>query len=188
MANGFSAILNAPVVALPAFVLVVWMGAGERLAEITLSLVFATAWPLLGLVILSRLGVTSDVYVADRRERVIPFIVAISGYLLGGAALWSIHASTPVLILMLTYAGNTVSFLILSLRWKPSVHACGVTGPASALTFLFGFPGLWFLVLLPPVAWARIRLGAHTWREVYAGALVTVPLTFFQFAAYSKLI
>ncbi len=90
--------------------------------------------------------------------------------------------------LMLCYAGNSAVFLALSQRWKPSVHASGVVGPATVLALATGLPGVLLFCLLVPIAWARHRLGAHTWGEILVGGLLTVPLTALQYLWYVRVL
>ena len=189
LARALSLILFAPVIAAPAFLLLLERlrapDPGGLAAE---CLVFATIWPSVSLYGLYRAGRVPTLFVEERAARVLPFVLAIAGYLVGTAVLLATGAPVPLTSMMLCYAGNTTVFLVLSLRWKPSVHASGAAGPATFLTLATGAPGaLWFLLLVP-AAWARRRLGAHTWGEILVGAGLTVPLTAVQYLAYARIL
>ena len=74
------------------------------------------------------------------------------------------------------YAVASALLAAITLRFRASLHAAGVSLPAVAL--MRGHPWSALLLLLPLVAWARVRAGAHTPSQVAAGAAVggIVPL------------
>jgi len=76
------------------------------------------------------------------------------------------------------YAVASALLAAITLRFRASLHAAGVSLPAIALALMRGPPWSALLLLLPVVAWARIRAGAHTPSQVAAGAAVggLVPL------------
>jgi membrane-associated phospholipid phosphatase len=85
---------------------------------------------------------------------------------------------------MLCYAGNTLVMMLITRRWKISVHASGIAGPTTVLTESLGLWASVFFALLLPVGWARIRLKAHTPTQVLFGALVTIAATWLQLKIY----
>jgi len=149
-----------------------------------ISLTFGTFVPLVMMYLLSKRGLISDFYVSEKEERAKPFAGAISSYLVGSLALLLLRAPTIITALMLSYAGNTLVMMLITLRWKISIHASGITGPATALIYGLGTWASIFFVLLVPVGWARIRLKAHTPTQMLAGALVTIAATWVQLRIY----
>jgi membrane-associated phospholipid phosphatase len=147
-------------------------------------LTFGTLVPLAIIYILSKRGLISDLNVSERSERTIPFAGAILSYTVGGIALWLLRAPPTVTALMLCYAGNTVLMLLITFRWKISVHASGIAGPVTVLTEVLGAWASIFFALLIPVAWARLTLRAHTPTQILAGALVTILATWLQLRVY----
>jgi membrane-associated phospholipid phosphatase len=89
---------------------------------------------------------------------------------------------------MLCYCGNTVIMMLISLKWKISIHASGIAGPLTALVFSLGVIAVTFLLLVVPVAWARLTLKAHTPMQVIVGALLTILITWVQLGIYSPLL
>lgn len=148
------------------------------------SLIFGTFIPLAMIILLSKRGLISDFYVSEKKERTTPFAGAISSYLAGGLTLWLLRASPIVTALMLCYAGNTIVMMCITRRWKISVHASGIAGPTTVLLEGLGACASIFFALLIPVAWARIRLKAHTPTQILAGALVTIAATWIQLRIY----
>jgi len=106
----------------------------------------------------------------------------------GGLTLWLLKAPPMITALILCYAGNTLVMMTITIRWKISVHASGITGPATVLIEGLGAWGGLFFLLLFPVAWARIRLKAHTPMQILAGALVTIVATWIQLKIYLPLL
>jgi hypothetical protein len=93
-------------------------------------------------------------------------------------------APRTVTALMLCYFGNSFIMMLINWKCKISVHASGITGPATALVYSIGLIALPFMLLVLPVGWARIELKAHTPLHVWTGDLLTIPITWFQFAVY----
>ncbi len=155
---------------------------------ICITLMFGTFVPLASLYYLLRKKMIPDIYVSDRERRVVPFLCALSSYLLGVMALLVVGAPQIITAVMLSYFGNSLVMMMIGLRWKISIHTSGITGPATALTYALGIWWLLFLAVAVPVGWARIKMKAHTTAQVTAGALLTVATTWLQLQIYSGLL
>jgi len=145
---------------------------------------FGTLLPFIMMFELSKRRLISDFYVSEKNERTKPFVGVIASYICGAVALFLMKAPTIVLVLMLCYAGNTVIMMLITLRWKISVHASVIAGSATALVYVTSMWAAPFFLLLIPVGWARVRLGAHTWWQILGGALVTIMSTLVQLIIY----
>ena len=189
MAEAISHIFSAPVVAALTFVvLIVLVKAPNPLILIMISLTFGTAVPLILLYFLSRKGIIPDLYASKRESRAIPFIGAILSYLLGAIFLLAAEAPPIVTAVMLCYLGNSLIMMLVTLKWKISIHTSGITGPATALAYFLGVWALLFFGLVIPVGWARIKLKAHNITQVTAGALLTIVVTWLQLGIYLRLL
>jgi membrane-associated phospholipid phosphatase len=140
-----------------------------------LSAVIAGAFfsliPFLITLYFKRRGLAKSVLLEGREERVRPIALSLFSYAFGTALSWALGYSALVPV-ELGYIGSTVVILLLTLKYKVSVHVSVVTGFASVLT-LFASPAfLLAFLLVPLVAWARLKLGAHTLGQVAAGALI----------------
>ncbi len=149
-----------------------------------ISLAFSTAVPALFLYVFARTGVTSAIDVPERKDRYLPFAMAMGSYSLGSVLLIFAHSPPLVTAFMMCYLVNTAVISLISLRWKISVHATGVAGPAVILSYAMGAVALVFLLLIIPVAWARISLKAHSLAQVAAGFILTPAVTYVQLIAY----
>lgn len=180
---------NPPIVAAPAFLyLILLQKPVNSLTLAVISVMFGALVPM-GIVYgLSKLRIIPDLWASQRETRVIPFTGATCSYLLGSAALMNERSPAIITALMLCYVGNTVIMMLISLRWKISVHASGIAGPVTALVYALGVAALPLLFLVLPVGWARIRLRAHTLTQVAAGALLTILATWIQMRIYLLLV
>ena len=177
-------VFNPTVVAAFTFLLLLcWHNAASP-PLVVVSLTFGTFVPLAIIYLLSKRGLISDFFVSEKKERAKPFAGAILSYLTGSLTLWLLRAPPIVTALMLCYAGNTLLMMLITRRWKISVHASGIAGPTTVLIESLGGWASIFFALLIPVAWARIRLKAHTPTQILAGALVTIAATWVQLKIY----
>ena len=175
---------NPAIVAALAFLILLYPNNITSPSLLGTSLTFGTIVPIVIIYLLSKRGLISDFFVSKKAERTKPFVGAIASYLVGSFVLFSLNAPAIVTALMLCYAGNSLTMLLITQRWKISVHASGIAGPATALTGNLGAWASLFFSLLIPVGWARMRLKAHTPTQILAGALVTILATWVQLRIY----
>jgi membrane-associated phospholipid phosphatase len=133
---------------------------------------------------LLRLKIIKDFYAYDRGTRFIPFLWMTLFYLIGTLSLIFISAPTSVTALMACYFVNGVVLMLVTLKWKISIHASGITSPFTALVYLLGAVTLPLLLVVIPVAWARVELKAHTILQVIVGAILSCVLTWLQMSFY----
>lgn len=184
-----SLVFNPPIVAAPTFLALLLLERPRVLVELlVISVAFGAVVPLIVVIYLSSRGIIPDFYASQRETRYVPFIGAILSYLLGSAMLGLLGAPPIITSMMLCYAGNSLMMMVISLKWKISIHATGITGPATALIYTLGVTALPFLLLVVPVGWARLKLKAHTPTQVVAGALLTILTTLIQLGIYMPLL
>lgn len=190
IASIISLVLNPALVAAVTFLILMWPIPGNQIPLLLLGIcvTFGTIIPLMMMQQLSTRGLISDFFISDKEERLKPFAGAIASYIVGSIALLFVKAPIIVTGLMLCYVGNTVVMMLITLRWKISVHASGIAGPATALVYGLGAWAIVFFILLVPVGWARMRLGAHTSWQILAGSLVTIIATGIQLRIYLSIL
>ncbi|MHA2393811.1 MAG: PAP2 family protein [Promethearchaeota archaeon] len=145
---------------------------------------FGCVFPLTMVVVMLKKGIISDFYATNRDERFIPFMVTISSYIMGTISLLIVEAPAAITALMACYIVNGLILLLITMKWKISIHASGITSPVTALVYLLGTRMLPLFLFFIPVAWARLELEAHTKFQLTAGALISSILTWFQMAFY----
>ena len=170
--------LSAPIIATPVFVALVLLESATILSAI-LSVFFATIVPVIGITGFAR-SEGLDYDIPEKRARARPFEIAILSYLAGFTTLVTIGAPVMLGGLMLAYLINTCAMFLITLVWKISVHAAGVTGPLSFLVFKLGLLWGFLYLLVIPVGLIRIRLRQHTLLQVLAGAVLSAALTWAQ--------
>lgn len=187
VARYISAFGNAPIVATMVFTFLIVL-THSSLFQLGIGIVFATLVPLSLLFYLRRRRIIPDLYASDRDSRAIAFVGVLISYLLGSVALSLTRAMPIVTGLMLCYFVNGFIAMLISLKWKISVHAWGITGPLTSLIFQFGLllSPIWLLVV--PVGWARLEMKAHSLSQILAGALIAIPLTWFQLVVYTAIL
>lgn len=181
LANAITGILNAPLISLYTFAYTIAVLAPPNAMLIfILTAVFATLLPMGIIYYMFKKGQLKDMYASERQARFKPFMGAILCYFLGLIALIAASAPLLVSVLMAGYLVNTILMMLITLRWKISIHASGIAGPATFLVYAFGIQFWWVLLLILPVGWARLKLKAHTLSQVVMGFLLTVALTYLQ--------
>ncbi len=77
-----------------------------------------------------------------------------------------------------------VVFMCINLLWKISLHTAFVTASVTALIILYGPIAAVTVVLVPLIAWSRIKLKHHSLAQVATGALLAaliVVVVFYLF-------
>ncbi len=200
LANAVSYFLNPLVFPPVAFALIEWhFGGGWASVAWTfgVSLAFFCLLPLVYVAGMVRSGRAESLEVRDRSRRLGPLVVSIASYAVGALLLWR-TVQGPALPLIVAFAAlyplNTAVLLLITLRWKISIHMTSLAGfvgvllfvavtvwrdlpagPEAALTAATVAP---LVLLVPLLMWARVRVGAHTLGQVVAGAafgLVVLP-------------
>ncbi|MBC3887995.1 hypothetical protein GH810_06700 [Acetobacterium paludosum] len=112
-------------------------------------------------------------------QRKLAFIFVILGYTLGLISAFIAKAPIQYLMIYISYflSGLILTFVNKILKIKASGHACGVMGPVVVCIYFLGNFSWLFLLLLPIVFWARMKIGRHTLKELLLGAAVSLLCT-----------
>jgi membrane-associated phospholipid phosphatase len=178
LANFVSAVTNPPFVAIPVFLIINYtlLSGGNWLWFSAISIFFVSLLPI----ITSYLWIKRknlEVDMPRRQDRIYPLLLVILSYIIGVLVLYNLGAPQLTTVLMICYLSNTVVVLLFSLFWKISIHAMGIAGPATAIIYLFGWPGLLFSLLVPLVIWSRLYLKRHTPAQLITGTFMGYFLT-----------
>ncbi len=148
--------------------LAVWAG---------ICLVCGAGLPFLFVFWLWRRGHVTDVHVAIRKQRSVPFVAALVSMAIGVAALYVVQAPRELVALGCVYLVVGLVLTLVSLWWKISVHSAVLATCAVALGLL-GYPAAWVGLLgVPLVLWARAYRQRHTVLQGLVPALLGVILT-----------
>jgi len=89
--------------------------------------------------------------------------------------------------LLLCYSINTGVVLLITTKWKISVHTTGLSGPVAALILLLGPVGALFGILYPILIWSRVLLKKHTLAQAIAGGVQGFFLTVLEMYLFINL-
>ena len=145
-----------------------------------ISIFFSTVLSIFTVIYLRVLGKISDLDGRMRKERIIPLVLGVIYYALGFFVLLYLNAKPIVQGLMFCYAINTLAVLIVTFRWKISIHGIGLGGPLVAL-WLHGlqYPIIMISMLIA-LCYSRIFLKLHTPSQVLLGALFAITFSYIQ--------
>ena len=172
---------------------------GAPLSEIgwavSVGVAFCALLPLAYVARLLRARRVRSLEIPERARRRGPLLVSVVAYLGAPAVLWTTAETAAALLAILVglHAGNTALILVVTLRWKISIHTAALGSFISMLMFVAQTPwpelaleatllspgavsGL--LLLLGALMWARVRLGAHTPAQAAGGALFGLVLPY----------
>jgi len=167
-----------------------------------IGLVFFGLFPLLYVGWMRVRGQIRSLEIRDRTKRFGPLLV---GFLSGCAAYAAFLATDFVgreliAAIVACHVLNTVLLAAVTLRWKISIHCTAVAGVVAVLWFAHGHVDgtllstpVWGrlllgggLLLVPLMAWARVRSGAHTRAQVTGGSLFGLLAPYLELLALSQ--
>ncbi|HET8642461.1 MAG TPA: hypothetical protein VFM37_11015 [Pseudonocardiaceae bacterium] len=143
---------------------------------------FAAGIPFANIVRGVRQGRYADHHIPEREHRRGALLVGAASVAIGLALLAAVGAPRELVVLLLAGAVGLAVFATITHWWKISIHTGVAAGTVVVLAAVFGATvfgatvfGAAVLVAAPLVtlvAWARIRLAAHTTAQVIAGGLL----------------
>ena len=145
-----------------------------------------TGIPLAYLKIGIKRGWVSDMEMTRRSDRPRFILISLSSDVLALLILQTLHGPHLLSVIVLTYFCLAITMLTISSFWKISLHMAGVSGFATALLYVFGFPAIWAFLSLPLVAWARLHRRKHTPAQLVAGAIAGALVTILVFGWAGK--
>lgn len=121
---------------------------------------------------LLKTGRVNDFHLPNRRDRAVPFMVAIAGALCAAGLLAYLGAPPVFLAPVLTALTLTMALFFVTLGWQISIHAATTAGLVTFAVLTFGSGAIVLTLLVPLVIWARMYLGRHTLVQSLAGAIL----------------
>ena len=158
------------------------LGAGlpEALGGAAVMFVLVGLVPLAFLSALVRRGDVVSLELRERQKRTVPYLVGATTTALSAAGLFALLAPERHLLAAATAAQafNLLVLMAINLRWKISLHLAAVATTFALLAWTAHAGGAVPPILLaalaalvPLVAWARLRLDAHTTGQIVMGTL-----------------
>ena len=194
IAEKISTITNPPIITIPLFLIICIVlsfenGAFNFTKFIVLemiSLVFASVLPM-AIILFWAKKLNTDKDISNREDRFMPLVIGIVSYFIGVLVSFILNADNFLTLLLLCYAVNTGVVLLITTKWKISVHTTGISGPIAALILLLGPFGAVFGVIYPIVIWSRVLLKKHTLSQAICGGVQGFFLTVIEMYLYMYL-
>lgn len=140
---------------------------------------FTIILPIISAVLLKRFRIIRSLYMQNAEERIWPFIFTLLWYYVGFQLLSKLYLPHSFLLIMLGAVSAIGMALIITLRWKISIHMLGIGGVIGAIIGIshrYQFDHSWLIVGLilfaGIVGFARLKTHSHNYRQVYVGFLI----------------
>lgn len=147
---------------------------------LVLSLVFvgfSVIMPFIYIILAVKFGLLTDIHVALKGQRGVPFKVAIVGSLIILVTYYFMHVPEQLSTMALALVVNGVVFIFLTKYWKVSMHAASFASAVTIAGILIGSNVFWFYLLLIPIFWARMYRKKHTLWQLILAAVISSLLT-----------
>ncbi len=152
----------------------------KNVVIIILSL-FTIVLPIVTAILLKQLRVIDSIYMKSSEERKWPFVFTLVWYYLAFQLLAKLYIPQSFLLLMLGAISAIGLSLIITLRWKVSIHMLGIGGLIGAIIgisqrFQFDHSNLIMVLIIFAglIGYARLKTHSHNYRQVYVGFLLGV--------------
>lgn len=148
---------------------------GNLIPSILIAIIFLYIFPMVGIIYYTKKG-KIDIWVSDRKTRTPFYLIALLGYCIA-AYLFIYLQHHNFFVLSLAYIAVTIALTCSNFITKVSSHSAGLTGPVTAISYIFGMIALPLFLLLPLIFWARLKLNAHSFHQLLAGSLIGIIIT-----------
>ena len=146
-------------------------------------LVFTIILPILTSVLFKLFGLIDSLYMKTAKERRWPFLLTLIWYYMGIQLLTRIYVPQSFLLLMIGAASIVGVALVITSRWKISIHMLGIGGVIGAIIgisqrFQFDHSILLIALILFAglIGYSRLKTNSHNYRQVYAGFIVGIAV------------
>ncbi|MBR2255517.1 MAG: hypothetical protein IJ856_06920 [Candidatus Methanomethylophilaceae archaeon] len=140
-------------------------------------LLFAVILPFIETMYISVKTNNTDGDIVRKEDRAVPLALGVLCYIGGIIALKLIDAPNEIVVMMICYTAVTAFILLVSFRWKISIHACGLAGPGAILSAVFWPWGLLVFVPIPWICACRYYQKKHTPAQLVAGFACGLAIT-----------
>ncbi|MBI3924274.1 MAG: hypothetical protein HY319_01920 [Armatimonadetes bacterium] len=174
-------VLLSPFLITPLFCCALVAAVAESWADFwkwgSICIFFSTAVPCGYIAYNVRRGRITDLHVRLLEQRTGPFLAGIAG--LGLLSLVLLALGGPPLLTRMAVVTffNSMLFAAITRYWKISIHTAVLGCCLGGGRELLGWSTWWFLLLQPPLIWARAQRKRHHVIQGSAGALLAYGMT-----------
>lgn len=174
LAKTISTFTNPPILCIPLFFIICITLSINDLWQFPIleliSIIFASVLPMAIILYWAKKS-GNDRDISNREDRFTPLIVGTVSYFIGFLISVSLGLNDFLSFLLLCYTINTFIVMLITTKWKISIHTTGLGGPACALIILLGPIGALISLLYPVLIWSRVTLKKHTMAQAIAGGV-----------------
>lgn len=186
-AKTISTLTNPPIICIPLFLIISFVLSFENgtfdfvkfISVEAIALVFTSVLPMAIILYWAR-KLNTDEDISNREDRFTPLIVGVVSYFIGFLISFIFNVDNFLTALLLCYSTNTFIVMLITLKWKISIHTTALSGPNAALILLLGPFGAIFGILYPLIIWSRVTLNKHTMAQAICGGVQGYYLTVFE--------
>ncbi len=156
------------------------LAAGIPPFALAVFLIFEVAAPVGFFMYSLSTGKISDLEITKKEERYRLYLFTVACWF-AGLILISMYGNEFLFNILLIFNLLAYLFSILTVITKISVHVGTTTALILLINLFFGFRHLPLFLFIFPVAWSRIKLGYHTYWQVWSAVilpLILMPLGF----------
>jgi membrane-associated phospholipid phosphatase len=158
--------------------------ATEALKWASISIALSVLPVLVVVICLVQQKKLDGIFVSPRQQRTAIYLLASVLGAIGYGLLWYFKAPELLVVTFATGLAAIVVFMGINLFWKISLHTAFMSGAVVVLVIVYGAIAAWTVLLLPPVAWARMELKQHSLVQVVAGAILAAVVVVGVFWGY----
>ena len=163
-----SHILSPPLLALMGGIMCAFY-VGDAWSWTAVHFLFSVFIPTGYIIWLVKTGQVTDLHLRLRHQRTKPSLVMIAGSILTWLILWQTDAPHLFLLFIAAQTIQGFVFFIITLYWQISIHSASAAVISVLASWIYGAMAV-PLLLIPLIAWSRVRLGRHTIAQTIAGA------------------
>lgn len=182
LAYVISMVGSPPVLAILSMALLAVSFPGPRVWTLAAAYLFVSTFvPISYVVWLVHTDRITDIDIQLREQRIGPLILTILSGGIGSLVLAVGRAPLPMALAGLAMWLETAVILLVTLKWKVSMHSAAAAATATLFWCVLGMP-LPLLLGVPIIAWSRVRLRRHTLAQTIVGAVLGIIIFLIVFS------
>ena len=152
---------------------------GSRYFIITILVVFTITLPVITALLFKLFGLIDSVFMKTAKERMWPFIITLIWYYMGYQLFNKIQVPQSLNLLMIGTISVISVAIIITIRWKISIHMLGIGGVIGAIIGIsqrFQFDHSLLLIVLflfaGLIGYSRLKTKSHNFQQIYIGFII----------------
>jgi len=152
---------------------------GSRYFIITILVVFTITLPVITALLFKLFGLIDSVFMKTTKERMWPFIITLIWYYMGYKLFNKIQVPQSLNLLMIGTISVISLAIIITSRWKISIHMLGIGGVIGAIIGIsqrFQFDHSLLLIVLflfaGLIGYSRLKTKSHNYQQIYIGFII----------------